>query len=179
MRDSNNAMLHPYANIACLTRLAAALLALGIAAANAQTAAPAPEAATGRIVKNAETTKLDMVAAANPLAAKAGKDILAAGGSAVDAAIAVQLVLALVEPQSSGLGGGALLVHFDGKEMATLDGRETAPAAAIPERFLWADGKRHAQQPHLATPRLRGRRLYQCRLHWRAVWRRRAVRVVA
>ena len=141
MRESNNAMLHPYANIACLTRLAAALLALGIAAANAQTAAPAPEAATGRIVKNAETTKLDMVAAANPLAAKAGKDILAAGGSAVDAAIAVQLVLALVEPQSSGLGGGALLVHFDGKEMATLDGRETAPAAAIPERFLWADGK--------------------------------------
>jgi gamma-glutamyltranspeptidase / glutathione hydrolase len=101
----------------------------------------APEAGTGRIAKTAETTKLDMVAAANPLAAKAGKDILAQGGSAIDAAIAIQLVLNLVEPQSSGLGGGAFLVHFDGKDMTTLDGRETAPAAAIPERFLWADGK--------------------------------------
>ena len=121
--------------------LAAVALGLALGAANAQTAAPAPEAATGRTVKTVETTKLDMVAAANPLAAKAGKDILVAGGSAVDAAIAVQLVLNLVEPQSSGLGGGALLVHFDGKEMTTLDGRETAPAAAIPERFLWADGK--------------------------------------
>ncbi len=120
---------------------ALAIFAFGMTAANAQTIAPAPEAGTGRIVKIAETTKLDMVAAANPLAAKAGKDILAAGGSAIDAAIAVQLVLNLVEPQSSGLGGGALLVHFDGKDMTTLDGRETAPAAAIPERFLWADGK--------------------------------------
>jgi gamma-glutamyltranspeptidase / glutathione hydrolase len=119
-----------------------ATLGLGTLPTLAQTTvAPAPEAATGRITKTAETTKRDMVAAANPLAAKAGKDILAAGGSAIDAMIAVQLVLNLVEPQSSGIGGGAFLIHFDGKDMTTLDGRETAPSAAIPERFLWADGK--------------------------------------
>lgn len=120
---------------------AAALLCLSPVMALSQETKPAPEAATGLIAKTAETTKLDMVAAANPLAAKAGKDILAAGGSAVDAMIAVQLVLNIVEPQSSGLGGGAFLVHFDGTQMTTLDGRETAPAAAIPGRFLWADGK--------------------------------------
>jgi gamma-glutamyltranspeptidase / glutathione hydrolase len=127
---------------ASLIRIAvSAMLFLGTFAAFAQDTKPAPEAGTGLTAKTTETTKLDMVAAANPLAAKAGGDILAAGGSAVDAAIAVQLVLNLVEPQSSGLGGGSFLVHFDGKQMTTLDGRETAPAAAIPERFLWADGK--------------------------------------
>jgi gamma-glutamyltranspeptidase/glutathione hydrolase len=82
-----------------------------------------------------------MVAAANPLAAQAGREILAAGGSAVDAAVAVQLVLNLVEPQSSGIGGGAFMVHWDGTNVVTLDGRETAPAAAKPERFLGPDGK--------------------------------------
>jgi gamma-glutamyltranspeptidase/glutathione hydrolase len=82
-----------------------------------------------------------MVAAANPLAAEAGRQILAAGGSAVDAAIAVQLVLNLVEPQSSGIGGGAFMVFWDGQTMTTLDGREKAPAAAKPERFLGPDGK--------------------------------------
>jgi gamma-glutamyltranspeptidase / glutathione hydrolase len=145
MHDDHNAPLDDHSNSSFLKRLqlgaGMALFGLGMAAASAQTLAPAPEAATGRQVKSAETTTQDMVAAANPLAAQAGKDILAAGGSATDAAIAVQLVLNLVEPQSSGLGGGALLVHWDGKTMATLDGRETAPAAAIPERFLWADGK--------------------------------------
>jgi gamma-glutamyltranspeptidase / glutathione hydrolase len=145
MRKEINAPFRRLSNAASPKRLrlgaALALFAFGMVTANAQTVAPAPEAGTGRLIKTAETTTQDMVAAANPLAAKAGKDILAAGGSAVDAAIAVQLVLNLVEPQSSGLGGGALLVHFDGKIMSTLDGRETAPAAAIPERFLWADGK--------------------------------------
>ena len=82
-----------------------------------------------------------MVAAANPLAAQAGREILASGGSAVDAAVAVQLVLNLVEPQSSGIGGGAFMVVWDGSAMTTLDGRETAPAAAKPERFLGPDGK--------------------------------------
>ncbi len=66
--------------------------------------------------------------------------MLAAGGSAVDAAIAVQMVLALVEPQSSGLGGGLFLVHWDTRRVQTFDGRETAPAAATPELFL-RDGK--------------------------------------
>ena len=79
-----------------------------------------------------------MVVAANPYAANAGLEILRAGGSAVDAAIAVQLVLGLVEPQSSGLGGGAFLLAWDqtGRALKTYDGRETAPAAARPERFL-------------------------------------------
>jgi len=107
----------------------------------AQPVAPSPEAPTGRIAKGTGAATKDMVAAANPLAAQAGREILAAGGSAVDAAAAVQLVLNLVEPQSSGIGGGAFMVFWDGKTVTTLDGRETAPAAARPERFLGADGK--------------------------------------
>jgi gamma-glutamyltranspeptidase/glutathione hydrolase len=79
-----------------------------------------------------------MVVAAEPLAAEAGREILRRGGSAVDAAIATELVLGLVEPQSSGLGGGAFLVLWDAetRAMRTFDGRETAPAAAKPDRFL-------------------------------------------
>jgi len=81
------------------------------------------------------------VAAANPLATDAGYQILKAGGSAVDAAIAVQMVLGLVEPQSSGLAGGAFLLHWDGAKLVALDGRETAPAAADEKLFLQKDGK--------------------------------------
>ena len=81
------------------------------------------------------------VAAANPLATDAGYQILKAGGSAVDAAIAVQMVLGLVEPQSSGLAGGAFLLHWDGARLLALDGRETAPAAADERLFLQRDGK--------------------------------------
>ena len=79
-----------------------------------------------------------MISAANPTAVDAGLEILRAGGSAADAAIAVQLVLNLVEPQSSGLGGGAFILHWDaaGRELKGYDGRETAPAAATPDRFL-------------------------------------------
>ncbi|WP_342360249.1 gamma-glutamyltransferase [Terrarubrum flagellatum] len=103
----------------------------------------APEAATGRTAKTLGVTSRDMVAAANPLATEAGREILRAGGSAVDAAIAVQLVLNLVEPQSSGLGGGAFMVHWDQtrRSLSTLDGREVAPAAATPNLFMGADGK--------------------------------------
>jgi len=84
-----------------------------------------------------------MVVAANPLAAEAGRDILRAGGTAVDAAIAAELVLNLVEPQSSGIGGGAFLLHYDGQSgaVAAYDGRETAPAAATPGLFLTAAGE--------------------------------------
>jgi gamma-glutamyltranspeptidase/glutathione hydrolase len=87
--------------------------------------------------------KHDMVAAANPLAAEAGLEMLRAGGSAVDAAIAVQMVLGLVEPESSGIGGGAfMLVHDPKTEMTTsFDGREVAPSSARPEMFLGPDGK--------------------------------------
>ncbi|MEO1779023.1 MAG: gamma-glutamyltransferase [Pseudomonadota bacterium] len=78
-----------------------------------------------------------MVAAANPLAVQAGVDVLAAGGTAADAMVAVQVVLGLVEPQSSGLGGGAFLVWYDAEAgaLTTLDGRETAPLAATPQLF--------------------------------------------
>ena len=99
---------------------------------------PAPEQASGWTDKAPVTARHWMVAAANPLAAQAGSDILARGGSAVDAAIAVQLVLGLVEPQSSGLGGGSLLLVHDArdKRLIAYDGRETAPAAARSDRFL-------------------------------------------
>ena len=84
-----------------------------------------------------------MIAAANPYAAQAGLDMLARGGSAVDAAIAAQMVLNLVEPQSSGIGGGGFMLTYDGSNgsVAAYDGRETAPAAATPALFLDAEGE--------------------------------------
>jgi len=85
----------------------------------------------------------DMIAAANPLAVDAGLQMLRAGGSAVDAAIAVQMVLTLVEPESSGIGGGAFMLLYDPatKNVTSFDGRETAPASAKPTMFLDASGK--------------------------------------
>lgn len=89
------------------------------------------------------TAKKHIIAAANPLAAKAGLKILRAGGSAVDAAIAAQLVLGLVEPQSSGIGGGGFMLSFNAEngEITSWDGRETAPDGATPDMFLGSDGK--------------------------------------
>jgi gamma-glutamyltranspeptidase/glutathione hydrolase len=83
-----------------------------------------------------------MVVAANPLAAEAGRKVLADGGNAVDAAVAVQAVLGLVEPQSSGVGGGAFMVYYDAKThtATAYNGREAAPAAATPDFFLKPDG---------------------------------------
>ncbi|WP_052379901.1 MULTISPECIES: gamma-glutamyltransferase [unclassified Pseudoalteromonas] len=101
-----------------------------------------PEAATGFDLKKASIGNKFMVAAANPYAVKAGQAILAKGGSAIDAAIAVQAVLTLVEPQSSGIGGGAFIMHFDKKmdHLTTFDGRETAPSKANSELFLDKNG---------------------------------------
>ncbi len=84
-----------------------------------------------------------MVAAANPLAVEAGARVLRDGGTAADAMVAVQTVLGLVEPQSSGLGGGAFLVYYDAKTgaLSTLDGRETAPLAATPTLFQDHNGE--------------------------------------
>lgn len=97
-----------------------------------------PEAGSGRTEKALAVSKKYLISTANPLASEAGREMLRAGGSATDAAIAAQLVLGLVEPQSSGLGGGAFFLHWeeDKKELLTYDGRETAPAAAKPDRFL-------------------------------------------
>lgn len=115
---------------------------LGGAASLAQTPAP-PDEVSGFTPKAPAVAIRHMAAAANPLAADAGREILRQGGSALDAAIAMQMVLTLVEPQSSGLGGGAFLIHFDAskKEMRTYDGRETAPAGVTQDLFLDSDGK--------------------------------------
>ncbi|MEL6947452.1 MAG: gamma-glutamyltransferase [Pseudomonadota bacterium] len=106
----------------------------------------APEIASGINAKRrgeAVRAKRWMAVVANPLAAKAAADVLRAGGSAADAAIAAQAVLGLVEPQSSGLGGGAFVVYYDAKTktVTTLDGRETAPMAATPKLFQKPDGE--------------------------------------
>ena len=126
----------------------AAALTLTAGLARAQMPVPAvgsapvlPEGASGLQAKPGWSSQRFMVAAANPLATEAGYRILKAGGTALDAAVAVQMVLALVEPQSSGIGGGAFLLHWDGRQLQALDGRETAPAAADEKLFLGADGK--------------------------------------
>ncbi|MBT4907572.1 MAG: gamma-glutamyltransferase [Rhodospirillaceae bacterium] len=101
-----------------------------------------PEDSTGRSDNRLVTANRHMVAAAHPDAVAAGLEMLRRGGSAADAAIAVQLVLNLVEPQSSGIGGGAFLLFHDAQKNRTVafDGRETAPIAATPDMFLTADG---------------------------------------
>ncbi|MBS7538284.1 gamma-glutamyltransferase [Ancylobacter lacus] len=115
------------------------VLGLGLPTAGAQQASDtlAPERAGALAPKPAVTGARWMVATANPLASEAAAAQLRAGGSAVDAMVAAQLVLGLVEPQSSGLGGGAFLVYWDAAEqrLTTFDGRETAPAAATPTLF--------------------------------------------
>lgn len=97
-----------------------------------------PEAATGYVEKQAFEAKDYMVVAANPYASWAGKNILEKGGSAIDAAVAVQSMLSLVEPQSSGIGGGAFILYWDNKNkvLHTFDGRETAPKAVNSHWFI-------------------------------------------
>ncbi|GKS73763.1 gamma-glutamyltransferase [Acidovorax sp. SUPP950] len=111
----------------------------------------APEPASGyKVGKTAVYAKQYMVSTANPLASRAGCEVLRQGGSAVDAAVAVQMVLGLVEPQSSGLGGGAFMLHYDAaqKKVQAYDGRETAPAAATENYLRWvSDSDRTLPQP--------------------------------
>jgi gamma-glutamyltranspeptidase/glutathione hydrolase len=120
----------------------ASLLSLGLAAAAPPAAvatASAPPAAPGK----SATAPHAMIAAANPMAVEAGLKVLRAGGSAADAAVAVQATLGLVEPQSSGLGGGAFMVFYDARtrKVTAYNGRETAPAGATPDMFLGPDGR--------------------------------------
>jgi gamma-glutamyltranspeptidase / glutathione hydrolase len=121
-----------------VNRLRQWLLVACFAPAVALAQKPAPEHPSGWTDKQPVAAKRWMVAAANPHAVEAGYRILQQGGSAADAAIAVQLVLGLTEPQSSGIGGGAFLLLHDAKakRLVAYDGRETAPAAAKPDRFL-------------------------------------------
>lgn len=111
--------------------------------ANQATDAIAPEQSTGLEHKQLVKAKDYMVTAANPMATQAGADVLEQGGNAIDAMVAVQLMLGLVEPQSSGIGGGAFLVYWDGEQqkLTTYDGRETAPLAATPTLFLDDQGQ--------------------------------------
>ncbi|KCB34300.1 gamma-glutamyltransferase [Bordetella hinzii] len=135
-------MSHLSAKSPVLARLLpGAALAL-LAAAPAWALDVNPEAGSGYQAKSLVTARQYMIATANPLASQAGEAMLARGGSAVDAVIAAQLVLNLTEPQSSGIGGGAFMLHYDAgsHELVTYDSRETAPAAARPDRFL-RDGK--------------------------------------
>ena len=95
-----------------------------------------PEVGSGYEEKPGWEAESFAVAAANPLATDAGYQVLANGGNAIDAAIAVQMVLTLVEPQSSGIGGGAFLMFYDGSNVQAYDGRETAPGAVTGELFM-------------------------------------------
>jgi gamma-glutamyltranspeptidase/glutathione hydrolase len=122
---------------ACLGLIGALLGAWFVAPAWGQADTPLqPEAATGLNRQSSVPFARQGVSAAHPLASQAGLDILRQGGSALDAAIAVQMVLTLVEPQSSGIGGGAFLLYHDGQRVRAYDGRETAPAAATEKLFL-------------------------------------------
>jgi gamma-glutamyltranspeptidase/glutathione hydrolase len=136
-----------------LQRAAGAALFFFSAIAAAQLAAP--EAESERVERAAAYARRFMVAAADPRAVAAGLEMLRAGGSAADAAVAVQLVLGLVEPQSSGLGGGAFVLHWSEMEhrARSYDARESAPAAARPERFL----DRHGNPEHFMAAVMSGR----------------------
>ena len=114
------------------------ITALALAACSTTGSVPPPQGAA-----TAPSTRQVFAIAANPLAAEAGMAVLRKGGSAVDAAVAIQAMLSLVEPQSSGMGGGAFMTFFDGKtgKVMVYDGRETAPAGASADMFMGADGK--------------------------------------
>ena len=120
-----------------------AAFAFGLAGCQSKTAsAPEVSSLNAQMAPAINPSAKGMVAAANPHAVEAGLQALRAGGSAIDAAIAVQTVLSLVEPQSSGIGGGAFMVFYDAKsgKVVSYNGRETAPAAIDENLFLDAEG---------------------------------------
>lgn len=114
-----------------------------IVSANQAADSVAPEQSSGLQQKQLVTAKEWMVTAANPIATQAGADVLAKGGNAIDAMVTTQLMLGLVEPQSSGIGGGAFLVYWDAnnQQLTTYDGRETAPLDATPRLFQDDNGQ--------------------------------------
>lgn len=123
-------------------RILTTLLAFCLFSSTAVAQLSGPEPATARTEKRLSASKSRMVATANSFASEAGLAMLAKGGSAVDAAVAAQLVLGLVEPQSSGIGGGGFMVIALPKGgVVTYDGRETAPGGVGPDHFLGPDGK--------------------------------------
>jgi gamma-glutamyltranspeptidase / glutathione hydrolase len=117
----------------CIRKMVMKNILLSLLLASASLAIPA--------ASHAES--VGVATSADPRVSAAGAEILAKGGSAADAAMAMMLALTVVEPQSSGIGGGGFLIHFDGDEgkLSTINGRETAPAAAKPDRFMGPDGK--------------------------------------
>lgn len=125
-----------------MARTLAVVLVLGAPTSQAQRAFDT-DGAVGLEPKSLATAQRHMIVTANPHATQAGLAVLRAGGSATDAAIAAQLVLNLVEPQSSGIGGGGFLLHWqtNGRRLTSYDGRETAPQKLTPDAFLTPDGK--------------------------------------
>jgi gamma-glutamyltranspeptidase/glutathione hydrolase len=125
----------PHPLLARMTRLPLAFLGLALAACQPAAVRQQPAATPANAVAG--------TAAAHPLAVEAGLEVLARGGSAADAAVAVQAMLGLVEPQSSGIGGGAFMLHYDAATGAitAFDGREAAPSGATPDMFLDAAGE--------------------------------------
>ncbi|MCP4182581.1 MAG: gamma-glutamyltransferase, partial [Hyphomicrobiales bacterium] len=131
---------HP-SRIALLVAVALFLFSSVFVRAQQVADAIAPEVFTGITRNKLVKSKSWMVSTANPHASRAGRDIIEAGGNAIDAMVAIQLVLGLVEPQSSGLGGGAFLVYWDAKSanLTSFDGRETAPKSVDQNLFLQPD----------------------------------------
>ena len=146
----------PLADTACAVTSASGTVVVGSGLAG-DPAAPEPSSGY-RVGYKPVHTRNYMVVTANPLASKAGCEVLKSGGSAADAAVAVQAVLGLVEPQSSGLGGGAFMLYYDAqaRTLQSYDGRETAPAAATPNYLRWVDDATDQTAPR-PTARSSGR----------------------
>jgi gamma-glutamyltranspeptidase/glutathione hydrolase len=155
--NANSNQPPPVADNGCLTAGTSSSVVVGSGDAGDPAA---PEPASGYVPGHKLVyAKNYMVVANHPLATRAGCDILKAGGSAVDAAVAVQAVLGLVEPQSSGLGGGAFMLHYDAatKKVQAYDGRETAPAAATENYLRYIDDVSDKTLPQPGGARASGR----------------------